>query len=65
MTEKKVLHTASALDPRFKGLPFLTEEDRLDVYTGVISEAASLEVIQFDILKLIYRNIHNNVDVDA
>ena len=43
--EKKILHTSSALDPRFKGLPFLTEEERLDVYAGVTSEAASLEVI--------------------
>uniref|UniRef100_A0A9J7ZZ58 Zinc finger BED domain-containing protein 1-like n=1 Tax=Cyprinus carpio carpio TaxID=630221 RepID=A0A9J7ZZ58_CYPCA len=41
--EKKILHTSSALDPRFKGLPFLTEEERLDVSAGVTSEAASLE----------------------
>uniref|UniRef100_A0A3Q2TAZ2 BED-type domain-containing protein n=1 Tax=Fundulus heteroclitus TaxID=8078 RepID=A0A3Q2TAZ2_FUNHE len=41
--EKKILHTSSALDPRFKRLPFLTEEERLDVYAGVTSEAASLE----------------------
>lgn len=46
--EKKILHTSSALDPRFKGLPFLTEEERLDVSAGVTSEAASLEeVIHF------------------
>lgn len=30
--EKKILHTASALDPRFKGLPFLTEGERLEIY---------------------------------
>ncbi|KAF3837927.1 hypothetical protein F7725_009695 [Dissostichus mawsoni] len=41
--EKKILHTASALDPRFKGLPFLTVEERLEVYRGVTPEAASLE----------------------
>ncbi|KAK1885872.1 Zinc finger BED domain containing protein 1, partial [Dissostichus eleginoides] len=41
--EKKILHTASALDPRFKGLPFLTVEERLEVYRGVTEEAASLE----------------------
>ncbi|XP_078025205.1 E3 SUMO-protein ligase ZBED1-like [Epinephelus lanceolatus] len=41
--EKKILHTASALDPRFKGLPFLTEEERLEIYRGVTEEAASLE----------------------
>ncbi|XP_073450123.1 E3 SUMO-protein ligase ZBED1-like [Aquarana catesbeiana] len=43
--EKKILHTASALDPRFKGLPFiLTEEERLEIYKGVTEEAASLEI---------------------
>ncbi|XP_060786740.1 E3 SUMO-protein ligase ZBED1-like [Neoarius graeffei] len=41
--EKKMLLTASALDPRFKGLPFLTEEERLDVYKGLTEEAASFE----------------------
>lgn len=43
--EKKILHTASALDPCFKGLPFLTEEERLEIYRGVTEEAASLKVI--------------------
>lgn len=44
---EKILHTASVLDPRFKGLPFiLTEEERLEIYKGVTEEAASLEVIQ-------------------
>ncbi|XP_053569453.1 E3 SUMO-protein ligase ZBED1-like isoform X2 [Bombina bombina] len=43
--EKKILYTASALDPRFKGLPFiLTEEERLEIYRGVTEEAASLEI---------------------
>ncbi|XP_055068182.2 E3 SUMO-protein ligase ZBED1-like [Misgurnus anguillicaudatus] len=41
--EKKVLYTASALDPRFKGMPFLTEQEKLEIYRGVIVEAASLE----------------------
>ncbi|KAM8731669.1 E3 SUMO-protein ligase ZBED1-like [Acanthopagrus schlegelii] len=41
--EKKILYTSSALDPRFKGLPFLAEEERLDVYAGVTAEVASLE----------------------
>ncbi|CAM4377273.1 unnamed protein product [Leuciscus chuanchicus] len=27
-SQKKILHTASALDPRFKGMPFHTEEER-------------------------------------
>ncbi|XP_016296575.1 zinc finger BED domain-containing protein 1-like [Sinocyclocheilus anshuiensis] len=42
-SEKRILHTASALDPRFKGMPFLTEEERLEVYRALAEEAASLE----------------------
>ncbi|KAI4819740.1 hypothetical protein KUCAC02_004976 [Chaenocephalus aceratus] len=41
--EKKMLHPASALDARFKGLPFLTVEERLENYRAVTEEAASLE----------------------
>ena len=48
--EKCILHTSSALDPRFKGLPFLAEGYRLDVYTRVISEAASLEEVCYAVL---------------
>lgn len=43
--EKKILYTASALDPQFKGMPFLTEEERLEIYREVTEEAAWLEVI--------------------
>ncbi|CAM4511391.1 unnamed protein product [Leuciscus chuanchicus] len=42
--EKKILYTASALDPRFKGMPFLMEEERLEIYREVTEEAASLEI---------------------
>lgn len=42
--EKSLLYTASALEPRFKTLPFLTEEEREQTYGKVIAEAASLEV---------------------
>ncbi|XP_049918265.1 E3 SUMO-protein ligase ZBED1-like [Epinephelus moara] len=38
--EKQILHTAAALDPRFKGLPFLSEEEREEAY-GRVAEAAS------------------------
>ncbi|XP_030256575.1 uncharacterized protein LOC115571350 [Sparus aurata] len=41
--EKSLLYTASALDLRFKTLPFLTEEEREQTYGKVIAEAASLE----------------------
>lgn len=44
-SQKRILHTASALDPRFKGMPFLTEEERSEVYRALTEEAASLEVI--------------------
>lgn len=39
--EKQILHTAAALDPPFKGLPFLSEES----YGRVAEAAAQLEVI--------------------
>lgn len=42
--EKHLLHTTSALDPRFKALPFLSQEE-VETYSRVITEAASLEVI--------------------
>lgn len=46
-TEQEIntLHTASALDPRFKALPFLSEEEREETYRRVVAETASLEVI--------------------
>ncbi|XDV44730.1 hypothetical protein PO909_012970, partial [Leuciscus waleckii] len=41
--EKNTLHTASALDPRFKSLPFLTTDDISDIYSRLVVEAASLQ----------------------
>lgn len=37
---ENILHTTSALDPRFKRLPFLTEE-RLEIYRGMTTEVIS------------------------
>nr|XP_055054000.1 E3 SUMO-protein ligase ZBED1-like [Misgurnus anguillicaudatus] len=39
---KATLHACSAMDPRFKSLPFLTENERQEVYDGLIVEAARL-----------------------
>ncbi|CAL8383227.1 unnamed protein product [Gadus morhua 'NCC'] len=41
--EKNTLHTASALDPRFKSLPFLTTDDISATYSKLVVEAASLQ----------------------
>ncbi|KAJ8289366.1 hypothetical protein GJAV_G00000470 [Gymnothorax javanicus] len=41
--EKQILHTAAAFDPRFKGLPFLSEEERKETYGRVAAAAAQLE----------------------
>lgn len=55
--EKKMLHTVSALDPRFKGLHFLPEEERLEVHSRVADEAATLEVnLTISCKNLIYTN---------
>nr|XP_054590993.1 E3 SUMO-protein ligase ZBED1-like [Nothobranchius furzeri] len=43
--EKKLLYTASALYTRFKGLPFLTADERL---RSVVTEAAALEETEAD-----------------
>lgn len=41
---KATLHACSAMDPRFKSLPFLTENERQKVYDGLIAEAARLSM---------------------
>ncbi|XP_070845916.1 E3 SUMO-protein ligase ZBED1-like [Chaetodon trifascialis] len=41
--DKRMLYTASFLDPRFKALPFLAKEDQLEVHANVVAEAAALE----------------------
>ncbi|KAK7147966.1 hypothetical protein R3I94_010481 [Phoxinus phoxinus] len=41
--DKRMLYSASFLDPRFKALPFLTEEDQLEIHANVIAEAAAPE----------------------
>lgn len=42
--ERNTLYTASALDPRFKTLPFLSLEERQETYARVVAEAISLQV---------------------
>ncbi|XDV11106.1 hypothetical protein PO909_000131, partial [Leuciscus waleckii] len=41
---KATLHACSAMDPRFKSLPFLTENERQEVYDGLIVEVARLSM---------------------
>ncbi|XP_073681633.1 E3 SUMO-protein ligase ZBED1-like [Garra rufa] len=41
--ETSLLHKCASLDPRFKGLPFLSEEKREEAYKTVITEASSLQ----------------------
>lgn len=43
--ERHILHAASALDPRFKALPFLSEDEKMETYSRMTAEAASLEVV--------------------
>ncbi|XP_052399237.1 E3 SUMO-protein ligase ZBED1-like [Carassius gibelio] len=47
---KATLHACSAMDPRFKSLPFLTEDERQEVYDGLIVEAARLSMQPSEIL---------------
>ncbi|XP_078145354.1 E3 SUMO-protein ligase ZBED1-like isoform X2 [Centroberyx gerrardi] len=41
---KDKLYVASALDPRFKALPFLSDEARDDTFSRLMTEAAGLQV---------------------
>ena len=41
-TEKNTLLMASALDPRFKVLPFLSDNEKQDVFTRMVTDAASM-----------------------
>ncbi|CAI5682133.1 unnamed protein product [Oreochromis niloticus] len=41
--ERNTLYTASALDPRFKTLPFLSLEERQETYARVVAEAITLQ----------------------
>lgn len=41
MNQKDLLHVASAIDPRFKALPFLSEEERESTFSMLKTEAIS------------------------
>ncbi|KAK0139816.1 Zinc finger BED domain-containing protein 1 [Merluccius polli] len=41
--DKRMLYAASLLDPRFKALPFLTQEDQLEVHANIVGDAAAFE----------------------
>ncbi|XP_076877008.1 E3 SUMO-protein ligase ZBED1-like [Brachyhypopomus gauderio] len=43
---KDKLYVASALDPRFKALPFLTDEARDNTFSRLVTEAAGLEPVE-------------------
>ena len=43
--EKRFFHVASALDPRFKEMPFLSPQEVDETYSLVVSKAAALMVI--------------------
>ncbi|KAM3873612.1 E3 SUMO-protein ligase ZBED1-like [Diretmus argenteus] len=44
--EKNTLNLAAALDPRFKLLPFLSEDEKQEVFAKMVTEAASMNVHQ-------------------
>uniref|UniRef100_A0A8C4SQW8 BED-type domain-containing protein n=1 Tax=Erpetoichthys calabaricus TaxID=27687 RepID=A0A8C4SQW8_ERPCA len=49
VTDKNMLHISSSLDPRFKTLPFLSQDEQKDIHSKVIAEAATLENEEPDI----------------
>ncbi|XP_040916034.1 E3 SUMO-protein ligase ZBED1-like [Toxotes jaculatrix] len=44
--ERDTLHIASALDPDFKALPFLSEDEKVETYSRMTTAAASLKVLR-------------------
>ena len=43
--EKRFFHVASALDPRFKEMPFLSPQEVQETYSLIVTKAAALMVI--------------------
>ena len=41
MNQEDLLHIATAIDPRFKALPFLNEEERESTFSKLRTEAVS------------------------
>uniref|UniRef100_A0A1A8QR33 HAT C-terminal dimerisation domain-containing protein n=1 Tax=Nothobranchius rachovii TaxID=451742 RepID=A0A1A8QR33_9TELE len=41
-SEKQTLHMASAVDPRFKGLPFLSEAETRDIYSRLLEAVVGM-----------------------
>lgn len=55
---KEKLHVASALDPHFKTLPFLSDEDREDVFKILISEMVTLEQVKIQDVSFETENVN-------
>lgn len=53
-----MLYVASAIDPRFKTLPFASVEDREDTFMRLITETVSLDQAQ-DVSYLTYQDSLN------
>lgn len=49
--EKNVLYVASTMDPRFKALPFLSEDKHQDICEKVIAEAAKSQLSSVNIMR--------------
>lgn len=45
-TEKDTLNQASALDPRFKALPFLSDDEKEETFARMVSEAAAIKELE-------------------
>lgn len=56
--QKETLYTCAAMDPRFKALPFISDEERQDIYMRVIAEAGGIQE-QFRVIHLV-KQCNNN-----
>lgn len=58
--QKETLYTCAAMDPRFKALPFLSDEERQDIYMRVIAEAAGIHE-HFQVIYLVKKLLLINI----
>ena len=50
--QSNVLNMSTALDPRFKNLPYLSDEERHEVYSTIVTESAKFAQIKMPKIKV-------------
>uniref|UniRef100_A0A8C4S0T5 HAT C-terminal dimerisation domain-containing protein n=1 Tax=Erpetoichthys calabaricus TaxID=27687 RepID=A0A8C4S0T5_ERPCA len=65
VTDKNMLHISSSLDPRFKTLPFLSQDEQKDIHSKVIAEARKIRDIYLNMLTYKIRDgVKRDIELD-